>query len=185
MFEILAPLLQIATDNASQALPVINIPATLTPVFTPPVADQGASLASAVDPLSATGIAGIIWSLYNTWQNMKNTGRANAIANSQLYISESLKATDGGVRDLAMVTSATVNQLAKEPENAKLLEQQVPELKGKSPLEMAKNQADGWNEDMKAYYQDTTPTPGEFSKDPIIAKTEAVKKLSTPSTSTS
>jgi len=181
MFDFLAPLLQVATDAVNSTLPVINIPATLTPIFQPPAQ----AVADNLNPLSAAGIAGILWSLYNTWQNNKNTGRANAIANSQLAMSESLKATDGGVRDLAMVTSATVTQLAQNPDNLTLLATQVPELKGQTPLDASKKQAEGWDKDMKAYYQDTTPQPSEFNKDPVLAKTAAVTKLSTPSTSTS
>lgn len=180
MFDIsgLLPILQVAADNVTQSLQGISIPATITPQWQVPPTPTAQAVGA--DPLGVVGLISLAISSFNTWQNKNTNKQTNALANTQLDIVNSQKQTDMGVRDLSMGVNAGFQKLAQNDVNASLLNSTAGELKGATVLEWIKNQKEGWDSDIRAYYQDTMPKPGEFSKDPVIAKTQAVKKMTEP-----
>src|SRR5690349_18362425 len=97
--DFILPFLQVV---ANSTLPVINIPATLTPTFTPPTT----AAVNPADPLGILGLVSMALAAYNTYQTKKNdvkqSTRANALADTQIDLVDSQKATDVGVKDLAM-----------------------------------------------------------------------------------
>lgn len=162
------------------------IPVTITPTFSMPEAPPvNTTTAVATDPLGILGIISMALAAFNTWQTKKNdvkqSGRANALADTQIDMVDSQKKTDQGVKDLSMGVNMTVAKLAENPNNKPFLETGLPELGGKSIKDYIQQEKEAWERDYKAYYQDTTPKPGTFAKDPVIAKTESVKSQSTPS----
>ena len=167
--------------QVAQNMSTITIPATIVPTFS----QTAPTVAAGTDPLGVMGIISMALAAYNTYQTKKNdvkqSSRANSLADTQIDMVDSQKKTDQGVKELAMGVNMTVNKLANNPNNKEFLETALPELGGKSIKEYMQAEKEAWEKDFKAYYQDTSPKPGEFSKDPVIAKTEVVKKLATPS----
>lgn len=165
---------------ANQTLPTINIPATLTPTL-------GSPSSTALDVGSITGIVGIISAagaaLKNHLDDKKQDTRTNALADNNLNLTQSLKATDIGVKDNANATQTLVQTLAQHPDLNKLLTASQNGVNSDSVLDLIKSQSDGWDKSIKEYYDNQLKTDNSFSKDPVINKTAAVDAQTVPTPS--
>ena len=176
MFESVIPFLQVV---ANSSLPVINIPATIIPQL---------GTANTFDPTSVTGIIGLAAAGFAYYKNRHDTNvtenRTVALSNAQLSLADSLKATDVGTAQNATAMNALVQKLAEHPDLNKLLtDTSVNGLDGKCVLEYIKSQKQGWDADLKAYYQNLPRVEGEFSKDPVVMKSADVQKQTIPTPS--
>ena len=170
MFE---TLLQIANST----LPTINIPATLTPIIGSP--SPGGDTASLI-----TSIGAIITSAFGLYKNhtddKKQDERTDKISTATLQTVDSLKETDKASAQDSSLAYMVINALAKHPEMQKILDDPAYGSNGKSILDLATDYKTGWDQALKSYYDTKPRVSGEFSKDPVIAKTAEALKSTVP-----
>ncbi len=162
---------------ANATLPTINIPATLTPML--------GNATSVTDPTTiVTSVSGIIASMFALYKNhtddKKQDERTNKISTAQLQVTDSLKATDSASAQDSSLAYLVINALAKHPEMQKILDDPNYGQNGKTILQLATDYKTGWDQAMKQYYETKPRVDGEFSKDPVIAKTAEVMKVTAP-----
>jgi hypothetical protein len=159
-------------------LPVINIPATLTPVI------SSATSNTTLDVTSVAGLVGIATAIYagvkDHMGNKLQDNRSEAIVANQEKTINSLKASDMGAASDAMGVSALVSKLCENPDLAKLLNTTAPDLGGKTVTQYLKDQAEAWAQSNKEYYSNSMPVPGDTAKDPVIRKVAEISKQTTP-----
>ena len=184
---LLLPFIEAITAATNGSLPIINIPAQIVPLGQTAAATVANSNGGATNILTdgvtlsaiLTGAGTVYTYIKNHFDDAKQDKRAEALANSQLDLSNSLKATDMGVHDNVSTVNALVLTLAKNPDLSKLLTetQQAGALTSASILELIKDQKDGWDEDIKNYYVNKKDS---FSNDTVIKKSDVVASQSTP-----
>jgi hypothetical protein len=163
--------------TTNSTLPIINIPATLTPILGS--SSGGNDPATLVTSIGA--IATSIFSLYkNHTDDKKQDERTDKISTAQLQTVDSLKATDNASAQDSSLAYLVINALSKHPEMQKILDDPSYGENGKSILSLATDYKQGWDEAMKAYYKSKPRIPGEFSKDPVIQKVTEVLTQTAP-----
>jgi hypothetical protein len=85
----------------------------------------------------------------------KNSAKVDAVADSTVNLSQSLKATDYGNKDTAQILA---NALAKLS-NVKSVEEIPKALAECAPA--AKQNAEAWNQDVQEYYENEAPTTSQ------------------------
>lgn len=182
------PIFASMTSNITNALPTINIPATLTPVFSNSLPSTGSPLA---DTATVTGIIAAIGSAVTAVKNhlddKKQDQRTEALANAQLSTIDSLKLTDMGVKENVNALNQLVQTLAQHPELKTLLTtaQTNGTLSSASVLDLIKGEAQGWDQSIKDYYNNMNRQEGDYSSDKVINKTADVLKVTQPSSTSS
>jgi hypothetical protein len=179
MFEILAS----AITLANSSLPVINIPATLTPIL-----GSGSNSSNTVlDVTTVSGIVALATAAYTGIKdhvgNKQSDSRTTALVNNQERTVNSLKSSDLGAKDDAMGVNALVMKLCENPDLAKLLNAPTDinhGIYGKSVAEYVKDQAEGWDKSNKEYYDNSVTLDTDTSKDPVLRKASEITKLTTP-----
>lgn len=163
---------------ANATLPIVNIPATLTPML---------GNTNSLDISSVPGIIALMTAGFAAWKDhandKKQSTRANALADNDIGLADSLKATDIGVKDNATNTNMLAQTLAQHPDLQKLLTDSQNGVDSKCILELIKNQSSGWDTAIKEYYQNQPRVNNEFSKDPVLAKSAEVAKVTSPTPS--
>ena len=165
---------------ANQTLPVINIPATLTPILgTATSVTTGGDSASLITSIGA--IAASMFSLYkNHTDDKKSDSRTDSLSQAQLQVTDSLKATDKASAEDSSLAYLVINALSKHPEMQKILDDPNYGKDGKTILQLATDYKTGWDTAIKSYYDTKPRVNGEFSKDPVIARTAEVLKVTEP-----
>jgi hypothetical protein len=180
MFEILAS----AITLANSSLPVINIPATLTPVL------GNAAANTALDATGITGIIGLgtaLLAMYRDHQGSKTAdNRTQALVSTQATTVNSLKASDQAAASDAAGLNALTMKLCENPDIAKLLTSPTSAehgINGQPVADFIKTQANGWDSSNKQYYDNSIPHPGDTSKDPVVAQAAQIAKQTVPNAS--
>lgn len=167
---------------ANTTLPIINIPAQLTPIFGN-TGGAGADTTATV----LTSVGGIVASMFALYKNHtddnKSDARTENLSHAQLQMADSLKATDRSSAEDSSLAYLVVNALSKHPEMQKILDDPQYGQNGKTILQIASDYKTGWDTAMKQYYENKPRVDGEFSKDPVIARTSEVLKVTTPTPS--
>jgi predicted flap endonuclease-1-like 5' DNA nuclease len=173
MFEILATL-------ANSSLPIVNIPATLTPML-------GNQTSTVLDATGITGVIGLgtaLLAAYRDHQGQKTAeNRSQALVNTQATTVNSLKASDQAAKDDAAGLNALTMKLCENPDIAKLLNEPTNAehgINGQPVADFIKTQATGWDTSNKQYYDSSHPMPGDTSKDPVVAQAASIAKSTVP-----
>lgn len=164
---------------ANQTLPIINIPATLTPIIGNATGGGGADTTTVI-----TGLGGLITSMFALYKNhtddKKSDARTENLSQAQLQVTDSLKATDKASAEDSSLAYLVINALSKHPEMQKILDDPGYGKDGKTILQLATDYKQGWDTAIKSYYDTKPRVNGEFSKDPVIAQTAEVLKVTSP-----
>ena len=151
-----------AVLNATVSEQQVPIEVEVTPVETPATATPvAATTNTGFDAAAITGIIAAIGGLLVAWK--KGQSNDNAIADTITNIKESLKQTDKGAAETAAIVSKIAEQTA------------APEAQA------AAENARGWNQDVKAYYENFRPAgPDDMNLNKTKAKLAVVNKETTP-----
>ena len=151
-----------AVLNATVSEQQVPIEVEVTPVETPATATPvAATTNTGFDSAAITGIIAAIGGLLVAWK--KGQSNDNAIADTITNIKESLKQTDKGAAETAAIVSKIAEQ-TKAPE---------------APA--AQQNANAWNKDVKAYYENFKPAgPEDMNLNKTKAKLAVVNKESIP-----
>jgi hypothetical protein len=174
--------------NNGSSLPIINIPATLTPILgQAPPAVASVTANPIFDTATLIGIGTAIYAGIKTHLSAKTADtRTSALASNDEKTVNSLKSSDLGAASDAIGVNALVMKLCENPDLSKILNQPTDAnhgLQGKSVVEFLKDQSDGWEKSNKEYYSNAGPTDGDMSKDPVLRKIANVSKMTTPTIS--
>ena len=149
-----------AVLNATISNQEVPIDVVVTPVPTETPAAPAATT-PAFDAAAITGIIAAIGGLLVAWR--KGQSNDNAIADTITNIKESLKQTDKGAAETAAIVSKIAEQ-TKAPE---------------APA--AQQNANAWNKDVKAYYENFKPAgPEDMNLNKTKAKLAVVNKETQP-----
>lgn len=152
-----------AVLNATISNQEVPIEVAVSPVPTEGTAIPAAAAATntGFDAAAITGIIAAIGGLLVAWR--KGQSNDNAIADTITNIKESLKQTDKGAAETAAIVSKIAEQ-TKAPE---------------APA--AQQNANAWNKDVKAYYENFKPAgPEDMNLNKTKAKLAVVNKESIP-----
>lgn len=150
-----------AVLNATISNQEVPIDVVVTPVPTEGTATPAAATNTGFDAAAITGIIAAIGGLLVAWR--KGQSNDNAIADTITNIKESLKQTDKGAAETAAIVSKIAEQ-TKAPE---------------APA--AQQNANAWNKDVKAYYENFKPAgPEDMNLNKTKAKLAVVNKESIP-----
>lgn len=150
-----------------------------------------AGAATAVDPaLVATGIVGAV-AAFNTLRGHKTAqtldakhavsdDRTQALAQGLSSVVNSLKSTDVASAGQAGMFNQLVQALNTVPAVAEALNKPIKEITGEPETQClvtkAAENAQEHTADIKAYYDNKPPLPGDTSSDPVVRTVSAVQK---------
>ena len=124
-----------------------------------------------IDAGIITGIIALAGAMFAGYK--KNLSRTDATADTSVNLAQSLKSTDIGVKDIANNLATALQKLSDaNPQNAEAL---------KACKEVAKENAEGWNQDVKEYYQNMPPPKTEdIGLDKVKTKLKSVNHITQP-----
>ena len=162
MFIVIELFTLFAVLNATISNQEVPIEVAVSPVPTEGKATAAAAATNTgFDAAAITGIIAAIGGLLVAWR--KGQSNDNAIADTITNIKESLKQTDKGAAETAAIVSKIAEQ-TKAPE---------------APA--AQQNANAWNKDVKAYYENFKPAgPEDMNLNKTKAKLAVVNKESIP-----
>ena len=150
-----------AVLNATITNQEVPIEVAVSPVPTEGTAEPTPTSTTANPVFDTAAITAAIGGLLVAWR--KGNSNDNAIADTITNLKESLKQTDKGAAETAAIVSKIAEQ-TKAPE---------------APV--AQQNANAWNKDVKAYYENFKPTgPNDMNLNKVKAKLAVVNKEATP-----
>lgn len=181
-------MLEVLAAALSNITTTLGIPVQITPYFGNAVAPSIAAGPGILNDTSLVAIlgpaaAGVYAFMKTKFSDNKQYNRASALVDNQERTVNSLKSSDIAARDDARGVNALVMKLCENPDIKKLLEEPTDSnygINGASVLEYIKEQAEGWDKSNTAYYDNSSPMPGENSPDPIVQKAAIISKETVP-----